>query len=205
MVDLFKAVVLWLFLGVGLGWYYTITYYGRTGLPMPSPEACASLVLYYFSVMNVETWIQAIHWLAVFPLAGILWVSSLTVTAPFFGGRRVEYGWTLTRFAVTTLPLAAPTPLLAYWAGQTGHGFSFGRMIAVALRQAGCPSWSWLSPVFIALGGAALAWQIYVYVKVFDLKGRKAVLHYLVSAILLVLLSCGVGTFASFPLRWFFE
>jgi hypothetical protein len=141
-------------------------------------------------------------------------VSTLTVTAPFFGGRRTEYGWTLVRFAVTTLPLAAPTPLMAYWAGQTarimdghtgGYGFAWGRMMAVALRQAECMPWWWLTPLYVALAIIALVWQLFVYVKVFDIQGRKAVLHYLASAVLLVLLSCGAGTLAAMPLRWWLE
>jgi hypothetical protein len=203
--DLVKAIVVWLLLGVGLGWYYTATYYGRSGWPMPLPEACAPLILYYFSVLNVATSIQALHWLAVFPLAGILWVTTLAVTAPFFGGKRTEYGWTLVRFAVTSLPLAAPTPLMAYWAGQTGYGFSWARMVAVALRQAGWMPWWWLTPLYVALAIIALVWQVLVYVKVFDLRGKKALLHYVVSAVMLALLSCGLGTFASMPLRWWLE
>jgi hypothetical protein len=203
--DLVKAIALWLFLGIGMGWYYTVTYYGRVGWPMPLPDACAPLVLYYFSVVNAATWIQAVHWLVVFPLAGILWVTILTVTAPFFGGRRAEYGWALVRFAATTLPLAAPTPLMAYWAGQTGYGFSWNHMIAVALRQASCMPWWWLTPLYVALAVIALVWQLFLYVKVFDLHGKKAILHYLVSAILLILLSCGLGTLGAFGLRWWLE
>ena len=48
-------------------------------------------------------------------------------------------------------------------------------------------------------------WQVLVYLKVFDLHGKKALLHYVVSAIMLALLSCGLGTFASMPQRWWLE
>jgi hypothetical protein len=65
--------------------------------------------------------------------------------------------------------------------------------------------WWWLTPLYVALAVVALAWQLLVYVKVFDLHGRKAILHYLVSVMLLALLSCGLGTLASMPLRWWLE
>ena len=203
--DLLKAVALWLLLAIGVGWYYAITDYDRSGWPMPVPEACAPLILYYFSVLNAPTWVQALHWLVLFPIAGVLWVTTLTVTAPFFGGRRTEYGWALVRFAVTTLPLAAPTPLMAYLAGQTGYGFAWGRMVAVVLRQAGCMPWWWLTPLYVVLATIELVWQLFVYVKVFDTHGKKAVLHYLVSAVLLALLSCGAGTLTALSLRWWLE
>jgi hypothetical protein len=40
----FAAVSLWLGLAFSLGWYYTFTYYGRSGWLMPLPEACGGLL-----------------------------------------------------------------------------------------------------------------------------------------------------------------
>ena len=67
------AMLCWLLLSVSIGWYYTVTYFGRVGWPMPSVETVGALLLYYFSVLNVDTEIQAIHWVLVFPIAGFLW------------------------------------------------------------------------------------------------------------------------------------
>lgn len=66
----FVALLCWLALAVSLGWYYTVTYFGAVGWPMPSVETLGVLFLYYFSVLNVATEIQAVHWLLVFPLRG---------------------------------------------------------------------------------------------------------------------------------------
>lgn len=71
------AVMCWLALSVSLGWYYTVTYFGAIGWPMPSVETIGALVLYYFSVINAATEIQAVHWLAVFPISGFLWAALL--------------------------------------------------------------------------------------------------------------------------------
>ena len=203
--DIVTASVVWLALGVSLGWYYTFTYYGRSGWPMPMPEPCAALILYYFSVLNADPWRQAIHWLAVFPIAGMVWVSTLTITAPFFGGTRKEYPWTLLRFSTTCVPLILPLPVMTYLAGGSLYGFSWRHILEVALRQAAVMPSAWVTPVYVGLAVAALIWQLFTYVKVFDLHGKKAVLHYLVSAILVVLLCCGAATLASFPLRWWLE
>jgi hypothetical protein len=139
--------------------------------------------------------------MAVFPIAGILWISTLTVTAPFFGGRRIEYSWAVLRFSVTSLPLAAPGPLMAYLAGGgLAGGFSLGHMIDVALRRGNIEPWFWLTALYLGLGGAALIWQILLYVKVFDIHGQKAWQHYLVSAILLIMLASGLSTLASLGL-----
>jgi hypothetical protein len=203
--DLGKAFVLWLGVGLSLGWYYAFTYYGRSGWPMPAPEPCAALILYYYSVLNVSTVIQAVHWLVVFPVAGLLWVSTLTITAPYFGGKRTEYAWTVLRFSVTSVPLILPAPVMAYLAGRTVYGFSWQHMLDVALRRAGATPGSWVTPLYVGLAIAALIWQIFVHAKIFDLYGKKAMQHYVVSAIFLVIFSCGAATLASWPLRWALE
>ena len=133
--------VLWLALGFSLGWYYTFTYYGRSGWPMPIPEGCAALILYYFSVLNVSTEIQAVHWIIVFPVAGWLWVSSLDLVDRFFRGEQTPKGHLSLAFALTSLPLSLPGPLISWWAGQTDGGFSGERMVEVALRR------GWVHPL----------------------------------------------------------
>ncbi len=203
--DLIRATLLWLLLAFSLGWYYTYTWYGRVGWPMPVPEPGSALLMYYFSVLNVQTEIQALHWLIVFPLSGLLWVAVLAVTAPFYGGRRTEYPYAALRFSMTALPLALPGPLLALMAARTPSGLSFARMWAVALRRGAVEPGTWVTPLYVGLGVVCLIWQIVLYVRVFDIHGKKAWLHYLVSLILLALMSVGLGVLTALPLRYWLE
>jgi len=199
------AIGLWLGLGLSLGWYYTFTYYGRSGWPMPLPDCCAALILYYFSVLNAPTEIQAVHWMLVFPMAGILWVFALWGLAPFFGGRRPAFDRTLFRISLASLPLVAPAAWMTYIAGNTADGFTRERMFLVALRRANVSPWTWLSPLYLALGLLALALQVYLYRKSFGLHCKKAWQHFMASAILLTVLACVVGALAGMPLRLCFE
>jgi len=204
--DLVKAILLWLLLALSVGWYYTFTYYGRTGIPVPLPEPCAALIVYYFSVVNgASTSFQAAHWVLIFPVAGLLWVGVLHVTAPWFGGRREHFGWAAGRLSRTLLPVIAPLPVVAWLGGATPGGFSFDRMIDVALRRAGAPAPWWLTPAYIGLGLAALWWQFKTYRRVYDIYGKKAVYHLLISAVVLALLAVGIGALAAYPLRHAFQ
>jgi len=199
--DVLKASLLWLALGFSLGWYYLFTYDGRFVWPMPAPEACAGLLLYYFSKLNARPALQIVHWLLAFPIAGVLWVSILAVSAPFFGGRRAEYGWTVWRFSLTALPLALPGPVLAFLAGRTPGGWSWRQMVSVAQGRGGVTPGAWLTYVFLGLAVACLVWQILRYVPIFDLRGKKAGLHLLVCLILLAVMTCGLATLVAVPLR----
>lgn len=205
VADGVNAVVLWLALAFSLGWYYTITYYGREGWPMPSIETCGGLILYYFSVLNIPTEGQAIHWMLVFPMAGILWVALLTLTAPFFGAQNRAFTWSMFHFALATLPLSLPGPYLAYIAGQTENGWSVHAMIQVALRRGGVMPWASLSPMYLLLALIALAWHLYVYRQIFELTGRIAWTHFLVTAVLFILTIAGLGAAAALPLRYYLE
>jgi len=200
-----KACLIWACVGFSLGWYYTFTYYGRSGWPMPVPEALSGIILYYFSVLNVRTEIQAVHWLLMFPLAGLLWVSLLTVTAPFFGGRKTEYGWSLVRMSVTLTPLILPVPVMMYFAGRTFSGFSVQHIGQVALRHANVTPGSWVTPVYVGLGAAALVWQIFLYAKIYEMRGKRAWIHFMTGLILLVIMSAGLASLAAIPLRYWLE
>ena len=59
--------------------------------------------------------------------------------------------------------------------------------------------------LFVGLAIVSLVWQVFLYLKVFEIRGRQAILHFLISAILLTCLACGLSTFAAFPLRWWLE
>ncbi len=200
------AVSLWLSLAFSLGWYYTFTYYGRSGWPLPVPEACGGLLLYYFSVLNVDTEVQALHWMIVFPLAGVLWVLALTIT-----DRRVQHGdgpnvaRALWMFALCTVPLILPAPYMAYVAGTDRGPWDFHTMMLVALRREFVSPRPWLSPLYLVLALAAIAAHIAVYRRLFSIRGQRAWRHFLFAAIVFVIVCVTLAATAAIPLRFFFE
>ena len=195
------ALALWAGLGLSLGWYYTFTYYGRIGWPMPTPNACAALVLYYFSVLNVRTEIQAVHWMIVFPLSGLLWAWALWAAAPRFGATRPRFARLLLALALADLPLIAPAPWMSWIAGQTADGFAWGRMIQVALRRGFVTPWNGINPFYFTLGAAALAAHVLVCRRAFGLRGASTWRHFISAAIVLSLAACLAGAVAAVPLR----
>jgi hypothetical protein len=201
--DWTLATLLWLGLGFSLGWFYTLTYYGKVALPLAHPESLGAPVLYYFSVLlSADTELQAVHWMLVFPVVGIAWVSVLTLTAPYFEGSRAQFSYTLLAMALTSLPLILPGPVLAYLAGNTAQGFSWDHMLAVALRRAWVQPPNWLNPLYALLAIVSWGLQIHLYRKVFHVFGKKAWYHYLSSLLLLLLTVCGIGSLTSIPLHW---
>jgi hypothetical protein len=199
------TVFIWLAVAFSLGWYYTFTYYGRAGWPMPFPEAWASILLYYFSVINADTEIQAVHWMLVFPCAGCLWPLLLRMTARRLPIPRPDLGGLALAFALAAVPVALPGPFMAVLAGLTTQGFEWERMIAVALRRGFVtPAW-WLTPLYFGLGLAAFVLQLRAYRRYFPLATRLAWMHYPASAIALALASGIIAAVAAYPLRALFE
>jgi hypothetical protein len=199
------GTALYLALGFSLGWYYTFTYYGRTGIPMPHPESCAAIVLYYFSVLNSDTEIQAVHWIAVFPVSGLLWALSLSRLAPRFGATAVPIARVYLVIAIACIPLVAPGPAMTILAGWQDGVFTFDRMIAVALRRGNRAPDTWLTPLYLTLGLAALTLQWRALRRCFQLSFGSAIRHYLVSAIALFVAAAILGAALSVPLRLFLE
>ena len=199
------AILLWLALGFSLGWYYTFTYYGRAGWPMPTPESCAAIVLYYFSVLNVATEIQAVHWMIAFPIAGILWVAALDRVARWLALERPAFERALLTLALATVPLLLPAPWLAYRAGLTDGGFVFRRMLDVALRHGFVTPPSWLNPICFALGLVALGLQAHAYHRLYAGAGRKAWIHVPAAVIALTVAACVLGAVVALPLRFWLE
>jgi hypothetical protein len=195
------GTVFYLALGFSLGWYYTFTYYGRTGIPMPHPESCAAIVLYYFSVLNVDTEIQAVHWMIVFPITGLIWAIALSSLAPRFGMPAIPAVRVYLLTAIACIPLAAPGPAMAILAGWQDGAFTFDRMIAVALRRGNRLPDPWLTPLYLTLGVSALLLQWIALRACFKQSIGPAIRHYLVSAIALFLTSAVLGAALSIPLR----
>lgn len=199
--DGVMALVVWLGLGFSLGWYYTITYYGRTGIPVPTPESCAALILYYFSVLNVATEIQAIHWMLVFPMAGALWTFVLVLLAPRFGAPRPACWSTLRRISLCSLPLVIPGPWLMRIAGTNDSGFHWDRMLAVALRHGGVDPWPGLNEIYVGLGLVVLILEALAYRQTFPLRGLTAWRHTTAAGCILVLFAAITGAVVGAPLR----
>ena len=195
------TLAVWIAVGVSLGWYYTFTYYGRTGIPMPTLESCAALLLYYFSVSNVDTEIQAIHWVLVFPIAGVLSPLSLHLTARVLKLAPPALDKFSFALACAAIPMALPGPFMAWAAGYTDAGFDASLMIDVALRRATQPPWAWLSPLYLGLGVASLGLQVRVYRAAYAIPLRRALVHFPASGIVLTVLAGVIGTLISFPIR----
>ncbi len=205
MLDWVNAIALWLALAFSLGWYYTFTYYGRSGWPMPSMEGCGGIIFYYFSVLNVRAEIQALHWMLAFPLAGILWVMLLSFTAPYFKQRNENLAWSLVQFGLAALPLSLPGPYMAYLAGKANGVWTFHTMLDVAFRRVGGPPFDWLTPLYLGLSAAALLCHVYVYSQVFHLRGKDAWKHFLLTAALFFCAIAGLACILAGPLRYFLE
>ena len=168
---------------------------------MPQPESCAAIVLYYFSVLNLDTEIQAVHWMVVFPIAGLIWAVALIRLAPYFGGQATSTARVFAVMAIACIPLAAPGPAMALLAGWQDDGFTFERMIKVALRRGNRSPDSWLTPLYLVLGVMSLGLQWRLLRARFGLTLSLAIRHYLVSSIVLMVASAVVGAAVSIPLR----
>lgn len=201
VIDVLKGSALYLGLGFSLGWYYTITYFGGVGWPLPLPEGLSVLVLYYFSVLNETTVVQAIHWMVLFPVAGALWALLLVITAPFFGVRRPLFSLTFVRFGLTALPLTLAGPCMAFVAGSSQGAFYWQRMMDVALRRGFVEPWKWLNWTILGLALVSLLLQLVVYRSTFDVRGKRAWVHYLSAAVFMAVLACGVGVLLGLLMR----
>jgi len=205
VVHVFVALLLWLGLGFSLGWYYTFTYYGHAGWPMPMVEVCASIILYYFSVLNVDTEIQAIHWMLVFPAAGALWATEVWHLARHFNRKRPSISQWFLQLSFSAVPIAIAGLAMAVFAGKTDSGFSAQRMMDVALRRGFVDPPDWLSLLYLVLAGLGLAWQVYVYRRNFPGSMFSGLMHTLVAALLTILAACIIGGIISIPMRLILE
>jgi hypothetical protein len=200
------AMLCWLLLSVSIGWYYTVTYFGRVGWPMPSVETVGALLLYYFSVLNVDTEIQAIHWVLVFPIAGFLWSLLLCEVARRSGqATNPERARLAAMIALASLPLSLPLPYMMFVAGETVEGWQLQRMLDVALRRGNVSPWPMLSPVYFTLGVAAIALHAAMLRHSFQYGWLRLLRHTGLTAVVFLLAVALSGTAASYPLRWWLE
>lgn len=199
------ALALYLAMGLSLGWYYTFTYYGRAGWPMPQPEPCGAILLYYFSVLNVDTEYQAVHWMIVFPAAGFLWAWVLVIVGRRMGQGDVKVMDTFVALSWACLPIALLAPWMTWVGGNVDGEFTFTRMMAVALRRGGVSPWATLSPMYFGLGLIGLALQFVAYSRQFPLRGVRALSHWGASGALYVLSCVILAATLAIPMRLMFE
>ena len=156
-------------LGLSLGLYYTITYYGRALVPLPGFVALGAPFMYYVAVdEQYSTVVQAWLWMLVFPVAGLLWRLSL-VGASKYAARaadlevrptRRRLGEVSVRLWYTCWPLLLPVPLLLWLVGTPSGRWSWPDFIAVCLRHRNVDSPGWLTPLMMALAVVAFALEV---------------------------------------------
>jgi hypothetical protein len=192
---------LYLALGLSLGCYYSATYFGRSGWPLPSCEAISGVLLYYFSVINATTEMQAFHWMAVFVAAGYLWLASLWHTSKRLTGTRDRFTTLGVPVALTTIPMSLPIPFMIWWMGGTNDGFSWSHFVSVCLRHAWVNPPIWLNYVYFGLAVIALAAQIAIIRRKWGGNWKRFLATIALAFILLLVVVIGAGTVLSYPLR----
>jgi hypothetical protein len=209
---------LYLLFGLSLGCYYTATYFGRGGWPLPSCEALSGVLLYYLSVANAGTELQAAHWMASFVAAGYLWIGALCCVSNMIYGttthaetaaeKACTAGQRFTSLgspvALTTILVSAPLPFMVLWIGDAGHGFSWSRLIAVCLRRGFVDPPIWLNYVYLALGTAALITQIAVLRRKLGAGWRRLFWTFALAGATVLVVTVGLGFLISFLLRTLF-
>lgn len=204
-LQLSAGTLLYLGAAFSLGWYYTFTYYGRSGYPMPLIDACGGILIYYFSVLNIATPWQAVHWMMAFPLAGAIWAACCNAACRVVGDERPAFAHVFFLFAVAAIPIAIAGPFMAWIAGLLADGFSWDHMIKVALRRANKPPPEWLSPLYLALGFAGLVIQLVAYSRLYTPPLTRGAKHLGLSAILHVVACVLLAMAAAIPLRLLLE
>lgn len=198
-------VLLYLALGFSLGCYYTATYFGGSGWPLPSCEAVSGVLLYYFSVINTSTEMQAFHWMAVFVAAGYLWIASLWHVSNRLTGshdRFIKLGLPL---ALATIPMSLPIPFMVIWMGGTSVGFVWSHFVSVCLRRAWVNPPIWLNYVYSGLAIVALTMQIAIIRRKWGGNWKRFLATLALAFGLLLVAAIGTGTLLSYPLSALLE
>jgi hypothetical protein len=188
-----------LLLGLSLGLYYTITYYGRALLPLPGFVALGAPFMYYVAVdEQYSTVVQAWLWMLVFPLAGLLWRLSLVHVprlAVLRGGpARVTLGGVSARLWHTCWPLLVPIPFLTWIVGCPSARWSSPDFIAVCLRRQNVGAPAWLTPLMMGLAIVAFTLEARAVWRLLQGAGRSRRAAALgISAMIFILAVVAVG------------
>jgi hypothetical protein len=154
MRPLIFAALIDLALGLSLGLYYTITYYGRALTPLLGTVALGAPFLYYVAVEERSSTVyQAWLWMLCFPVAGLLWRLALAQAPRLFRYAPLPFRDVTAKLWPLCWPLLLPIPLAAWLVAQGGF-------IAVCLRQHNVASPPWLPWLFVPLAVLALALEV---------------------------------------------
>ncbi|MCC6728355.1 MAG: hypothetical protein IT208_03350 [Chthonomonadales bacterium] len=170
--------------GVSVGLYYTASYYGRAGGPVPTPVALAAPLAYYVALpASADTRQQALLWEAAFVACGVLWAATLCACGRAVGRRPPLSGMVCVVGAVGW-PLLAPLPWMAAAAGATPSGWRWSQLLDVCLRRAWMDPAPWMHAAYFAAGLAALGFEALVLRRILG----RGCLPYAVAGALLFLL-----------------
>jgi len=185
-LDVLSAVLLWLLLGVGVELFRIASAYGAAGWPLPLIEGLAAeWVVRCGTATGGLAWPHW-YWLPAYPLAGILWVSLLTLTGPYFARVNHEFAYSLQRFAFTSLPVVASVPYTTVVLMQAGALGDWRALRAGVLPPPLVGLGHWSTYAMVALCVLALVWHLLVYRSVFGIGWRGALRHLFTSVLLLV-------------------
>ena len=150
-----------LLLGLSLGLYYTITYYGRALLPLPGFVALGAPLMYYVAVdERFSTVYQAWLWMICFPLTGLVWRLTLSFLPRLLRQPGPTFAAVSARLWHVARPLLLPLPLLAWLVASPAGHCAWSDFIAVCLRRHNVADPGWLAPVMMALAVLALGLEI---------------------------------------------
>lgn len=122
------ALLLGPLLGVSLGLYYNLTFFGAAAVPMPEPVSLLGPLLYYLSGgIRLQPSLQAAFWVIAFAVAELIWLGALELAA-----RRRGFSPNLGVVASSAL-LLLPAPWMLYLHGTGPQGFSLGNCLEACL------------------------------------------------------------------------
>jgi hypothetical protein len=163
------------------------------------------VLLYYFSVINTSTEMQAFHWMAVFVAAGYLWIASLWYVSNRLTGSHDRFIRLGLPVALATTPVSLPIPFMVWWMGGTSDGFSWSHFVSVCLRRAWVHPPVWLNYIYFGLATAVLITQIAIIRRQWSGSWKRLLAALAVAFGILLVVAIGVGIVLSHPLRAAFE
>lgn len=192
IISFWVAVLLWLVLGYCVGWYRAATSPGDAGWPLPAPVAAAGFLACTFGLYEVDPPLMRALWLLLFPCAGMVWVALQCLTAPYFDGRRADFLITLRPYAWSSLPTALSAPLVAFLLWRDWGAVLRPKYLLDFAEYYG-DLWPWLGTVFVSFALVSLLLHVLTHRKTFELRGRAAWAHFLVSLALLIVTATGAA------------
>lgn len=199
------GLILYPLLGLSLGLYYNLTFFGAAALPLPEAVSLLAPLLYYLSgCIHLSPAAQASAWISAFLVAGLIWLGCLELVA-----RRAGFRPGLGVVASPTL-LLLPAPWMAWLHGLTWSESSTALVVAEQFLQA-ClvrkftrtplqlaGATEHLSTLMLTLGFVAAGVAFWQWYRAASSHLNRALTTWVVAHLLAVLAVVGV----SYPLRF---